>query len=207
MAAGRNRPRGGGAGRTGAGRAGAGTLRVVAGHARGLRLAAPPGATTRPTADRVREATFNALHSLGAVEGARVLDAFAGSGALGIEALSRGADHATFVDVDPAARQVVVDNLASTGLSASATVRGGDVVALLAATPARSFDLVLCDPPYGTGQWGDLAPAVARVLADDGVAVFESDRELDLGDDLGVLRSRRYGGTVVTFASSTGDQP
>ena len=101
-------------------------MRVVAGEARGRRLVAPEGTDTRPTLDRVREAVFNALASQDAIDGARVLDLFAGSGALGIEALSRGAAHATFVDTDRAARRVIDQNLAATGLADRAEVLGTD---------------------------------------------------------------------------------
>src|SRR5262245_17447264 len=97
-------------------------MRVIAGTARGRKLVAPVGSGTRPTGDRVREATFNALTSLGALDGAVVLDLFAGSGALGIEALSRGAASCTFVDVDRAARKAVADNLATCGFADRATV-------------------------------------------------------------------------------------
>src|SRR5438105_4298652 len=97
-------------------------MRVVAGTARGIRLVAPPGRDTRPTSDRVREATFNALGSLGAIEDARVVDLFAGTGALGIEALSRGAAHATFVERERAAIDTIERNLAAARLAAVGTV-------------------------------------------------------------------------------------
>lgn len=178
-----------------------GALRVVAGSARGLRLDVPSGTTTRPTSDRVREAVFNALDSLGAVEGARTLDAFAGSGALGIEALSRGAEHVTFCEVDPKARAVLGTNLTHTKLDGRATVGAGDGARLVATGP---WDLVLLDPPYAHDGWGPLLVDVARGLADDGVAVIESDREIELPTELEAVRLRRYGGTVVVFASRTG---
>src|SRR5262245_40624058 len=120
-------------------------MRVVAGTAGGLRLVAPPGQATRPTSDRVREATFNALESMGAIDGATVLDPFAGSGAMGIEALSRGASRATFVDNDPKARDVVRQNAEHTHLADRATIVAGDAFTFLA-TSAR-FDLALLDPP------------------------------------------------------------
>lgn len=178
-----------------------GSLRVVAGSARGLRLDTPDGRTTRPTSDRVRQAVFNALDSLGAVEGAAVLDAYAGSGALGIEALSRGAAHATFADTDPAARRAIEANLQRTGLADRATVRSGDGAA---AVRAGRWDLVLLDPPYRFDAWIDLLSSVADALAADGVVVVESDREIDLPPGLDASRVRRYGGTVVTFANRTG---
>jgi 16S rRNA (guanine966-N2)-methyltransferase len=170
-------------------------VRVVAGTARGRRLQAPPGVATRPTSDRVREATFNALGSLGAVEGATVLDLFAGSGALGIEALSRGASHATFVDSDARALAVIRANLDTTGLSDRATVVNGDAVRRL--ETAGSVDLALLDPPYAFAdeQWSGLLRAL-----DARFAVIESDREVPIPPPWQVLRSKRYGGTVVLIA-------
>ncbi len=145
---------------------------------------------------------FNALESLGSVEGARVLDAFAGSGALAIEALSRGALHATLVDSDPVARRVITTNLASTGLADRARVVGG--VAERAVVENGPWDLVLLDPPYAYEGWEPLLDAVAANLSEHGLVVIESDREIELGERLGSIRSRTYGGTVVTFAVPSG---
>lgn len=172
---------------------------MVAGAARGRRLAAPVGSVTRPTTDRVREATFNALVSLGVVTGAQVLDAYAGSGALGIEALSRGAARCTFVERDRAARAVVEANLAATGLAPRAQVVAGDALAHLARAE-DVFDLVLLDPPRAAVDWPVLLAAVGRRLSPDGVVVIESDRAVLDGDGEGswrVLREKGYGGTVV----------
>ncbi len=173
-------------------------MRVVAGEARGRTLVAPPGRATRPTADRVREATFNALHSLEAVEGATVLDLFAGSGALGIEALSRGARHATFVDNDAGALAVVRRNLEATGFVDRATVLRADAERH---EPPEPPGLVLLDPPYAFGddQW----MAVLDRLAASTVVV-ESDREVPLPPRWIILRARRYGSTVVTIARQEG---
>jgi 16S rRNA (guanine966-N2)-methyltransferase len=175
-----------------------GPMRVVAGEARGRPLVAPPGRSTRPTADRVREATFNALHSIDAVVDAVVLDLFAGSGALGIEALSRGARHATFVDNDAAAVEAVRLNLAATGLGDRATVVRG---AAERQEPLEPVDLALLDPPYAftDGDWDEL---LSRLRA--AVAVVESDREIVPPPPWEVLRTKRYGGTVVTIARQEG---
>jgi 16S rRNA (guanine966-N2)-methyltransferase len=174
-------------------------VRVVAGTARGRRLQAPPGSSTRPTADRVREATFNALGSLGALDG-DVLDLFAGSGALGIEALSRGAASATFVDADARAVAVVRANLEATGLADRATVVRSDARRFLDGGERR-FDLALLDPPYAFSDddWAALLGSL-----DAAVAVVESDREVALPAPWEVLRSKRYGGTVVLLAGRTG---
>ena len=168
-------------------------VRVVAGQARGRRLVAPPGTDTRPTSDRVREATFNALESRGELDGAKVLDLFAGSGALGIEALSRGAAHATFVDHDRRALDAIQANLDATGLAARATVVPADAARYLEGSDA-TVDLVFLDPPYAFDGWREL---LAR--APGAVAVVESDRSVDPGDDWEVVREKRYGTTVVAI--------
>lgn len=161
----------------------------------------PPGLDVRPTTDRVREATFNALGSLGVVDGARVLDLFAGSGALGIEALSRGAAHATFVEPDRRARQALEANLAATGLIDRATVVAGRAEGQLARLagggdgPAAPFDLALCDPPYAFTAWDELL----RTLPAE-VVVCESDREVVPPPGWVVVRGRPYGTTFVVIA-------
>jgi 16S rRNA (guanine966-N2)-methyltransferase len=171
-------------------------MRVVAGSARGIRLVAPSGHTTRPTSDRVREATFNALGSMGVVEEAAVLDLFAGSGAMGIEALSRGAARATFVDSDRQAVEAIRANLEATNLTGVATIKRGDAIRF-AAERSAGFDLAVVDPPYAFDDWsGFLA------VLDVPVVVIESDREIDPGEGWGVVRSRRYGSTVVTISRS-----
>jgi 16S rRNA (guanine966-N2)-methyltransferase len=174
-------------------------MRVVAGTAGGLRLVAPEGQSTRPTSDRAREATFNALGSLGAIEDATVLDLFAGSGAMGIEALSRDAAHATFVDNDERARKAIHANLDTTKLGDRATVVAADAFTFLTTTDRR-FDLALLDPPYAFDRWRDVLEALPAV-----VAVLESDRPIDPGRGWAVVRSRRYGTTVVTICRRSSD--
>ena len=170
------------------------SVRVVAGSVGGHRLVTPAGADTRPTSDRVREATFNALGSLDAVDGATVLDLFAGSGAMGIEALSRGATHATFVERDAAARHAISQNLDTTGFAPQATIVGTEAVAFVAAAPHERYDLVICDPPYAFNGWD----ALLRVLPAS-IAVLESDREVPVAGAWEVVRAKRYGTTVVTI--------
>jgi 16S rRNA (guanine966-N2)-methyltransferase len=145
----------------------------------------------RPTSDRAREAIFNSLTSLGVLEGADVLDLFAGTGALGIEALSRGAATATFVERDRSVAAIIKENLDTLGFEG--TVLIGDAVAH--AARAGAVDLAFADPPYEFDEWDALLAAL-----DAGVAVLESDRELAVGDVWQVLRVKRYGGTVVTLA-------
>ena len=179
-----------------------GALRVVAGTFGGRRLDVPGGEGTRPTSDRVREAVFNALESLGAVAGAIVVDAFAGSGALGIEALSRGADRATFAEVDATALEVLRGNVDALGVADRARVVAGPARAAIAA--GGPWDLVLLDPPYAFDGWDELLGDVAAALAPEGLVVIESDREVPLLASLRGVRSRTYGGTVVQFARPSG---
>jgi 16S rRNA (guanine(966)-N(2))-methyltransferase RsmD len=171
-------------------------VRVIAGRFGGRRLSAPRGALTRPTADRVREALFSVL---GDLEGARVLDLFAGSGALGIEALSRGAAEVTFVDSAPAALRALRDNL--TALDLEAEVRRADARGFLrgARKTGRQYDLVFLDPPYRR------AAALARELDRDLPAVLspgarvavETGRQAPLQLGLPLLDERRYGDTLI----------
>jgi 16S rRNA (guanine966-N2)-methyltransferase len=174
---------------------------VVAGELAGRRFDAPAGEGTRPTADRVRQATFNALESMGVVDGARVLDACAGSGALGIEALSRGAAHATFADTSADAAAVVTENLRSLDLVERSSVRSAPARTVLG---EGSWDLVLLDPPYAFDGWEELLAVVAQHLAPDGVVVIESDREVIVPSPLACVRAKAYGGTVVTIAAPAG---
>jgi 16S rRNA (guanine966-N2)-methyltransferase len=174
-------------------------VRVIAGSCGGRRLVAPPGAATRPTGDRVREATFNALASLDLLDGADVIDLFAGSGALGIEALSRGAAHATFVDRDRSAIQAVEANLAVTGLAGQATVVRADAERVLgdAAAQGRRWSLALLDPPYAFVGWAELLASVPAA-----VAVVESDRAVPVPPGWRAIRERRYGATLIAILRS-----
>jgi 16S rRNA (guanine966-N2)-methyltransferase len=169
-------------------------MRVVAGSARGLRLQAPPGDRVRPTSDRVREALFNALGSQGAIEGARVLDLFAGTGALGIEALSRGATSVTFVEHDPGVVRVLKENACGTGLDGSSDIRRADARRYLQGVD-EVWDLALVDPPYAFDEWDELLSDLPAALV-----AIESDRPIEPPAPWVVVRQRRYGGTVVTIA-------
>jgi 16S rRNA (guanine966-N2)-methyltransferase len=169
-------------------------VRVVAGRLGGRRLAAPAGAGTRPTSDRVREALFSAL---GEVGGARVLDLFAGSGALGIEALSRGAAEATFVERSAPALRALRSNLEA--LELRAEVHRADARGFLrnASRAGDTYDLVFLDPPYREAARLASELDVAAVLAPGGRVVAESHRRAPLAIDLPLAFERRYGDTLI----------
>lgn len=174
---------------------------MVAGLAGGRRLHTPPGRRLRPTTERVREAVFSSLVSMGAVDGARVLDLFAGTGALGIEALSRGAATATFVDADETAIAMVRANLLQTGFSGQSKVVRGDAVRFVeeaaAAEPEAfvfGYDLVLADPPYAFADWPRLLERLPAPLA-----VLESDQPVEAGPAWAALQTKRYGDSVVSL--------
>lgn len=158
---------------------------------------APEGTTTRPTSDRVREATFNALGSLDAIRGAAVLDLFAGSGAMGIEALSRGAASATFVDADARAVSAIRTNVSAAGVADRARVVRSEAARFLAGLTA-GVDLAVLDPPHALADdtWSALLSAL-----DADLAVLESDREVPVPPPWEILRVRRYGTTVITLAA------
>lgn len=176
-------------------------MRVIAGRYGGRKLRAPRGGTTRPTSARVREALFAML---GDVAGARVLDLYAGTGALGIEALSRGAAGAVFVERDPAALAALAANLAALGLGGErALIRREDAAQALARAQKRkeTYDLILIDPPYGRAL--ELGPrldaALGELLAPEARVVLESDRRAPLALELALEKERRYGDTTIAI--------
>ena len=181
--------------------------RIIAGAHGGRRLAAPAGATTRPTADRVREALFSALEAMTDLSGARFLDLYAGSGAVGLEALSRGAVHALLVESDARAARAIRDNIAALRLAPAARLVSGKVTAVLAAPPdGGGYDVVFADPPYVLP--GAELTAVLDALVSGGwlaagavVAVERSTRgePLTWVDGITAERSRRYGETTLWY--------
>lgn len=171
-------------------------MRVIAGAHGGRRLHAPSGRDTRPTSDRVREALFSIL---GDLSGARVLDLYAGSGALGIEALSRGAASCEFVDRAPAAIAAIRRNLADLGIDAPVHRRDALQAISDASGRGAAYDLVVLDPPYRhpAGLGRALSEALPRVLAPGARVVTESDRRSPLDLDLPLTDERRYGDTLI----------
>lgn len=168
-------------------------MRVVAGEFGGRKLLAPEGTATRPTTDKVRQAVFNSLQSMGVLEGATVADLFAGSGALGIEALSRGAVHCTFVERDRAALASLRANIDALGIGARCTVHATDVMAWVPAM--RGIDIAFVDPPYSFSAWS----ALLGLVHDCGLVVAEADDPVEAPDGWTQVRTRRYGRTWVTL--------
>jgi 16S rRNA (guanine966-N2)-methyltransferase len=167
-------------------------LRIVGGQFGGRRLVVPKDKRVRPTADRVREAWMSILGQ--ALDQARVVDLFAGSGALGLEALSRGASTTTFVELNPPSLKALEQNIEALGVGSMVTVHRGDAVRFAERLPAQGFDIALADPPYTTNQAEELAALFrrhpfARILSVE----HRSDLELAGGD------TRRYGDTAITF--------
>lgn len=183
-------------------------LRVIAGSAKGRRLRMVPGEGTRPIADRVKESLFNILGT--DIVGATFLDLFAGTGGVGIEALSRGARRATFVEKDRLALETIKANLATTGLSGKADIVRTDVFAYLGNSPSAQFDFVYIAPPQYFELWSrtlQLIDAQPEWLAPDGWAIVQihpaESKELELSH-LQLVDERRYGSTLLIFYERPG---
>lgn len=179
---------------------------MIAGSLRGRRIDAPRGWATRPTSDRVRESLFNLIGPV--ARGAAVLDLYAGSGALGIEALSRGAAHATFVEKDRRAVRSLRRNLEALGLRSRARVIVSDADAPSSLAPGP-WDLILADPPYDRGPSPRLVAEAGRLLVPGGVLALEhggDELPPDAPEGLALWKSRRYGRTRVTLYSRTAEE-
>ena len=179
-------------------------MRVVAGELGGRRLVAPEGISTRPTTDRVREAIFNSLGSAGVLEGALVADLFAGSGAIGIEALSRGAEHCVFVERDRQALHALDENIDALDLSSRVKVLAADAGSVVG---RLDVDIVFADPPYDFDGWDRLLGSMSA-----GLVVAESGAEIEAPDGWMAIRTKKYGRTRVTFlerivAEEQSDEP
>jgi 16S rRNA (guanine966-N2)-methyltransferase len=174
-------------------------VRVIAGQFKGRRLKAPTWDGLRPTSDKLRETLFNIVAPR--MAGARVLDGYAGTGAVGIEALSRGAAHVTFIEQDRRAARLIEENLAVCGAGADYTIRTGDVVATIRRWKAAAFDLIWLDPPYDITTVGEALDAASGALAADGLLVLEraTRREPDVPDSLVRIRDVKSGDSTLTF--------
>jgi 16S rRNA (guanine966-N2)-methyltransferase len=187
--------------------------RVVAGAARGRRLAVPPGQGTRPTSDRAREGLFSTLGSLlGAWAGRRVLDLYAGSGAVGLEALSRGADHVLLVEADPRAAATVVANIETLGLPGAVLLRGRVERLVGDGLPGPAYDVVFADPPYDLGDdaLGSVLTDLHPALVDGAVVAVERATRgsaWSWPDGFEALRSRRYGEATLWYGRATPGRP
>jgi 16S rRNA (guanine966-N2)-methyltransferase len=170
-------------------------MRIIAGTHRGQRIAAPRGRDTRPTSDRVRENAFNLI---GPVDDADVLDLYAGSGALGLEALSRGAASVVFVESDREACRTIDANLDKLRFKGSVLRQDA---ARAVAQDRRTYDLIFCDPPYDFGDHERISPHLARLLAPDGLLVYESSGRADppAVSGLEMRTSRKYGSARLTL--------
>jgi 16S rRNA (guanine966-N2)-methyltransferase len=172
-------------------------MRVISGEFGGRLLVAPDGLTTRPTTDKVRQAVFNSLGSMGVIEGAVVADLYAGSGALGLEALSRGAERAIFVERDRSALAALRQNIQNLGVGERCAVHAVDVQAWVPAM--RGVDIAFIDPPYDFASWDSLL-----AVLDVPLVIAESDEPVVGPSGWEVVRTKRYGRTHVTTLERVG---
>ena len=181
-------------------------MRVITGQARGMKLKTLEGEDVRPTTDMVKEAIYSIIQF--SVPGANVLDLFAGSGQLGIEALSRGASGCTFIDKNKAAADTVKENLLHCKLNDSARIDNTDSINFLKLTPAKN-DLALLDPPYRQGLLDKALPLLGRVMNDGGVVVCEHEKEYAPAEEYGELKLRkryRYGKIMLSVYDVGGSE-
>lgn len=172
-------------------------MRIIGGRFRRHRLSTPKGRGTRPTTDRSREAVFNLLATRLDLNGAWVLDLFSGSGALGLEALSRGAEFAAFIETDGRAMAVARDNAESLGIDEACEFVRMDAIAYLKRYAGRAYDLVLADPPYNLPSLPLLPEMVLPHLSENGIFVLEHDARVSPGQHPNLETSRRYGKSVL----------
>ncbi|MBQ6877712.1 MAG: 16S rRNA (guanine(966)-N(2))-methyltransferase RsmD [Oscillospiraceae bacterium] len=173
-------------------------MRVITGTAKGKRLVTPEGRdVTRPTGEKVKEGIFSSIQFL--IEEADVLDLFAGSGQLGIEALSRGARSCVFVDSAKVAQKCITENLKNCGFTDIAKLKTGDALMYLSSAFER-FDIAFLDPPYAAEQLPVVLPAVSKVMRTGGIVLCETAKSIDLPEEAGKLvkaKEYRYGSTKV----------
>ncbi|MBD5139685.1 MAG: 16S rRNA (guanine(966)-N(2))-methyltransferase RsmD [Ruminococcus sp.] len=181
-------------------------MRVITGSARGRRLSAPAGLDVRPTADKVKEAVFSVVQF--DLAGSAVLDLFAGSGQLGIEALSRGAKSCVFVDSSRVSVETAKENIAAAGFKNESTVMNSDAEQYLRMC-RQAFDIAFIDPPYKKGLIEKVMPLLCGHMSDRGIAVCEHEKGLELPESFGELvksKTYRYGKTEVTLYRQRGNE-
>lgn len=183
------------------------SIRIISGEFRSRKLTVPKGELIRPTSNRVREAMFNVLGSRMSIEGAHVLDLFSGSGALGLEALSRGAESVTFVDSHPLVLACSRDNTLSLDVSDRCTFIRMDVRTFLAQHNRDRFDLILADPPYGLDYISEIPEMTARHVQSNGLFVLEHDKRIDFSHRADLSTMKSYGRTHLSvFAYNENDE-
>jgi 16S rRNA (guanine966-N2)-methyltransferase len=171
-------------------------VRIIAGTAKGRRLRAPDGRTTRPITDRAKEGIFNMLVSRVDLDDSKVLDLYAGSGSFGIECLSRGAGHVTFVEMGRPAAATIAQNLDTLGFSANASIVTSSAQQALVGRPGQqSFDVVFCDPPYADDPWSELLPIIPADFL-----IAHADRDVELTAQWVEIKRRNYGRARVVLA-------
>jgi 16S rRNA (guanine966-N2)-methyltransferase len=186
-------------------------MRIIAGTLKGRRLDAPTWDGLRPTSDKLRETLFNVISAR--IDGARVLDGYAGTGAVGLEALSRGASHVTFVERDPRAGRLIGENARRCGLADGYTILRADVTDALRRQVAGPFDIIFLDPPYAGVDWRQAVSMAARRLTAEGLLVFEHAAREPVADVAGarLVRQLRSGDSALAFferaAPDAGGEP
>jgi len=184
-------------------------VRIVAGSLKGRQLELPKGSQARPTSDRAREAIFNIL--MPRIHGARVLDMFAGSGALGVEAISRGAESCVFVELDRANAKALRQSLERFGVSSQGQVMGGDFrqIAPQLIREGKKFDLIFLDPPYAAGLYEDAFAFSRQLLNPDGMVISEHERGWEIPEPEGLVLTdrRQYGKNTMSFYALEEEKP
>lgn len=180
-------------------------MRIISGEFRSRLLKVPRGKNVRPTSDRTRESLFNILGSRTNLEGIRAVDLYAGSGSLGLEAISRGASHVTFVEQDGRVLRTVQENARSLGVPERCRFVREDVLRFVRDSPAHSFDLAFADPPYASDDLEELPEAALRLIKPGGFLILEHDRSRDFEGEGTLVLQRRYGDTVITFFQAPHD--
>ena len=182
-------------------------MRIISGSLRRRTIQVPPGRDVRPTTDKIREAIFNLLVGRVDLVSARVLDLFAGSGALGLEAISRGASDVVFVEKNARIAGYVGKNAAALDVESQSTVVVGDAIRFLERYDGPPFDVVLADPPYAFDEVMRLPDAALRIVRPEGLLIFEHDGRLDFGDHACLLTQRSYGRTKVSLFMPSYNKP